>query len=95
MRQNIATEWMGNTVLLPKRHLELWIRLRVREKLSGPRVVGHRSLREEMCFPTAGRVGPLYLLEFSRMLRVGLKSHGANTGQIIAEGGIKGGRDDH
>ena len=71
MRQNIATEWMVNTVLLPKRHLELRIRLRVREKLSGPCVVGHRSLREETRFPTAGRVGPLYLLEFSRMLRVG------------------------
>ena len=73
-------------ILLPKLHLELWIRLRVREELSGPRVVGHRRLREEARPPAAGRVGPLYLLEFRRMLRVGLKSHGANMGRIISEG---------
>ena len=72
-------------------HFELWIRLRVREELGGPRVVRHSGLREEARPPAAGRVGPLDLLQFRSMLRIGFKSHGANAGRIIAvEGGFKG-----
>ena len=69
-------------------HFELWIRLRVREELGGPRVVRHSGLREEARPPAASRVGPLDLLQSCRMFRVGLKSHGANAERILAvEGG--------
>ena len=79
---------LGGWVTLYPYYLKLRIRLRVREKLGGPRVVRHRGLREEVRPPPASRVGPLDLLESRCMLRVGLKSHGANAGRIITKGGV-------
>ena len=60
----------------------------VKVKLSGPTIVWHCSLCEEVCPPATACVSLFNRLEFWCVLRIGLKSHGANIWTIRAKGRI-------